>query len=454
MNEIHNTDRLGTHRINRLLWEFSVPAIIGMVVNAIYNIVDRIYVGQMPNGDLGIAGITIVMPAMMVMMALSMFIGIGSNSLFAIRMGEGHRDEVEKIMGNAFVLLFFVPAIGIAACFIFLDDIIIHVLGASEAVFPYAKTYLQIILYGAIFSAMGPGINHFIRSDGHPRTSMVTQLVGAIINIILDPIFIFGFDWGIAGAAWATIISQFISFVWVMWYFNSKLTALRFRPQFMKLERRIVFPILTIGFAPFVMQLAMSLVGVLQNHALNTYGGDTAVSAMGIVYSIMIIFFMPLQGINQGAQPIIGYNYGAKKYDRVIKTYTLAVIAGTVFITVGFLLIQIFSHLFIALFRNEEGDLMDLSIFCLRVSTMVFPLIAFQIFTSQYFQAIGKPVQSTILSLSRQLLFYIPLLLLLPKTFGLNGVFFAMPAADILAVLLSAAFMTFELKRLHTQIKR
>jgi putative MATE family efflux protein len=436
-----------------LLWEFSVPAIIGMLVNAIYNIVDRIYVGQGVD-PLGIAGITVVMPAMMVLMAMSMLIGIGANSLFAIRMGEGRRDEVEKIMGNAFVLLFFLPGVAIAVCFIFLDDIIVHVLGASEAVFPFAKTYLQIILYGAIFSAMGPGINHFIRSDGHPRTSMVTQLVGAIINIILDPIFIFGFGWGIAGAAWATVISQFISFVWVMWYFNSKLTALRFRPRYMKLEGRLVFTIIAIGFAPFVMQLAMSLVGIVQNHALNAYGGDTAVSAMGIVYSVMVVFFMPLQGITQGAQPIIGYNYGAKKYDRVIKAYKWAVIAGTAFITVGFLLIQIFPHFFIALFRNEEGDLMDLGVHCLRVSTMLLPMIAFQIFTSQYFQAIGKPVQSTILSLSRQLLFYIPLLLLLPKTFGLNGVFFAMPAADMLAVLLSAFFMAFELKRLSKKLKQ
>ena len=206
------TDRIGTERVGKLLVEFSVPAIIGMLVNAIYNIVDRIYVGQGVN-PLGIAGITIVMPLMMIIMASSMLIGIGANALFSIRLGEGRRNEVEKIMGHAFVLLFIIPGIVIAASFIFLDDILVHLLGASEAVFPYAKTYVKIILYGGIFSAMGPGMNHFIRSDGHPRTSMITQLVGAVVNIILDPIFIFVFHWGIAGAAWATIISQFISFV-------------------------------------------------------------------------------------------------------------------------------------------------------------------------------------------------------------------------------------------------
>jgi putative MATE family efflux protein len=442
------TDRLGTERIGKLLFDFSIPAIIGMLVNAIYNIVDRIYVGQGVD-PLGIAGISIVMPAMMVLMAMSVLIGIGANSLFAIRLGEGRRDEVEKIMGHAFVLLFALPFIIIVLCLVFLDDILVHILGASEAVFPYAKTYFQIILYGAIFSAMGPGINHFIRSDGHPRTSMVTQLIGAGINIILDPVFIFGFGWGIAGAAWATIISQFISFVWVMAYFNSKFTALRFRPKYMQLDPRLTGTILAMGFAPFVMQLAMSLVGVIQNHTLDAYGGDTAVSAMGIVYSIIIVFFMPLQGISQGAQPIIGFNYGAKKYGRVIKTYKWAVIAGTLFISTGFALIQLFPNLFIALFSKGGGELRDMSSYCLRVSTMLFPIIAFQIFSSQYFQATGKPVQSTVLSLSRQLLFYIPLLVLLPKAFGLDGVFFAMPAADMLAALVSAVFMFRELKQLR-----
>jgi Na+-driven multidrug efflux pump len=263
-----------------------------MLVNAVYNIVDRIYVGQGVD-PLGIAGISIVMPAMMVLMGMSMLIGVGANSLFAIRLGEGRRDEVEKIMGHAFVLLFALPLIAIVLRLVFLDDILVHILGASEAVFPYAKTYFQIILYGAVFSAMGPGVNHFIRSDGHPRTSMATQLIGA-----------------------------------------------------------------------------------------------------------------------------------------------------------GFALIQLFPNVFIALFSKEDGELRDISGYCLRVSTMLFPIIAFQIFSSQYFQAVGKPVQSTILSLSRQILFYIPFLLLLPKAFGLDGVFFAMPAADMLAALVSAVFMFFELQRL------
>ncbi|MDR0760694.1 MAG: MATE family efflux transporter [Treponema sp.] len=446
------TDRIGTERIGKLLVEFSVPAIIGMFVNAIYNIVDRIYVGQGVN-PLGIAGITVAMPLMMVIQASSMLIGIGANSLFSIRLGQGRRNEVEKIMGHALTLLILIPGIVIAASFIFLDDIIAHVLGASDTVFPYTKEYLQIILYGGLFSAIGPGLNHFIRSDGHPRTSMVTQLIGAGINIILDPVFIFYFGWGIAGAAWATIISQFVSFIWVACYFNSKYTQLRFRMRYMKPELRLTASILAIGFAPFATQAVMSFVNVLLNHSLDSYGGDIAVSAMGIVYSIIIVFFMPLMGLNQGAQPIIGYNYGAKKYARVRKTYKWAVISATLFITFCFLLIQLFPKLFISLFSNKDGPLMDMGIYCLRVSTLMLPVVGFQVLTSNYFQAIGKALEGTILSLSRQLLLYVPLLIFLPSVFGLQGVFFAMPAADSGAVLLTACVMLGELKRLNRLIQ-
>ncbi|GHV83035.1 MATE family efflux transporter [Spirochaetia bacterium] len=444
----NKTDRIGTNSIGKLLIEFSVPAIIGMLVNALYNIVDRIYVGQGVD-PLGIAGITIAMPAMLILMASSMLIGVGANSLFSIRLGEGKRGDVEKIMGHAFALLFLIPGIVIFFSLFFIDEILLNLLGASEAVFPFAKTYLQIILYGGIFSAMGPGINHFIRSDGHPRTSMFTQIIGAVVNIILDPIFIFGFKMGIAGAAWATIISQFISFVWVIYYFNSKLTALRFRPRFMKLELRLTLTILALGFAPFAMQFAIGIVNIILNNALNTYGGDIAVASMGIVYSILIIIIMPLQGLNQGAQPIIGYNYGAKKFDRVLKTYKLTIISATIFVSAGFLLMQLFPNFFIAVFRNEKGELMDMGIRTLRICTIMLPFVGFQIITSNYFQSVGKAVQGTILSLSRQIIFYIPLLYILPKFFGLTGVFFAMPASDFGAIILSVIVMSFEIKRLN-----
>ncbi|MDR2102870.1 MAG: MATE family efflux transporter [Treponema sp.] len=445
------TDRIGTEKIGKLLLDFSIPAIIGMVVNAVYNIVDRIYVGQGVD-PLGIAGITIAMPLMMILMASSMLIGIGANSLFSIRLGEGRREEVEKIMGHALALLFLLPSLVVITLLIFMDPILINILGASEGVFPYAKTYLQIILYGGVFSAVGPGINHFIRSDGHPRTSMFTQILGAVINIILDPIFIFVFDLGIAGAAWATIISQFISFLWVMFYFNSRYTKLRFRLREMKLTLSLSLKIMAIGFAPFAMQLAIGLVNILLNRSLFLYGGDVAVSAMGIVYSILVIVFMPLQGLNQGAQPIIGYNYGAKKYSRVKETYKTAVFFSTLFVTLGFILIRLFPGFFIAIFRNEPGELMDMGVRVLQICTLFMPALGFQIITSNFFQAIGKPLQGTVLSLSRQILLFIPLLLILPRFFGILGVFAAMPAADVGATILSVIVMSREIKRINRLI--
>jgi putative MATE family efflux protein len=441
------TNRMGTERIGKLLLEFSVPAIIGMIVNAVYNVVDRIYVGQGVS-DLGIAAITVAMPLMMVIIASSVLVGVGANSLFAIWLGENRRQEVEKIMGHALVLLILISGAVAVAGSVFLDDILIRLLGASDTVFPLAKEYLRIILYGAIFNAVGLGASHFIRSDGHPRTAMLSQLVGAVANIILDPIFIFGFKWGIAGAAWATIISQVISFLWVMGYFNSRFTKLRFRFRDMKLEPGLTGRILALGFAPFVTQLAMSIIGVFQNHALDTYGGDAAVSSMGIAYSVMTIIFMPLLGLQMGAQPLIGYNYGAKKYRRVAKTYKWVTVDATLFVTVCFVLVQLLPGWFISLFTGDRGELMDMGIYCLRVSTMFFPLIGFQMLSANYFQAIGKPIQGTILSLSRQILLYLPLLLILPVTFGLTGVFAAMPAADIGSALITLLFMIAEWRRL------
>ncbi|GHU04453.1 MATE family efflux transporter [Spirochaetia bacterium] len=443
-----NTERIGTEKIGKLLFDFSIPAIIGMLVNTVYNIVDRAYVGQGVD-PLGLAGVSIVMPVMMIIMAFSMLIGIGANTLFSIRLGEGRRDEVEKIMSHAFVLLFIIPGIFIALGLVFLDDILVKILGVSEAVLPYAGSYLRIILYGGVFSAMGQGINHFIRSDGHPRTSMFTQILGAGINIILDPIFIFGFGWGVAGAAWATIISQFASFVWVMYYFNSKLTPLRFRIRGLKLELNLVLKIMAIGFAPAIMTIAMSLVNVLQNRMLYRYGSDLAVAAMGIVFSIIMLIFTPLQGLTQGAQPIIGYNYGAKQYRRVQDTVKWAVIAGTIFTIMGFMVIQFFPAALISLFTKERGEFLSLGVQCLRISTLLMPAVGFQVISANYFQSIGKPVQSSILGLSRQILFYIPLVLLLPEIWGIDGVFYAMPAADFCSLLLTVAVMFFELKRLN-----
>jgi putative MATE family efflux protein len=445
--ETNSADRIGTEKIGKLLWTFSVPAIIGMLVNAIYNIVDRIYVG-LGVDPLGIAAITLVSPLLMLIQSSSMLIGVGANSLFAIKLGEGKRHEVESIMGNAFLLLILVPGTVVLASAIFIDPIMTKLLGVSKDVYPFAKTYLGICLIGGVPFAMGPGLNHFIRSDGHPRTSMLTQLIGALINIVLDPIFIFGLKLGIAGAAWATILSQYISFAWVLYYFNSRHTKLRFRTSEMPLKPKVVFRILSIGFAPCVMSIAMSLIQVFMNNSLIKYGGDIAVAAMGIAFSLLVICFMPLQGIGQGSQPIIGYNFGAKKYDRLMQCYKTALICGSLFLTLGWIVVHLFPGVLIRIFTKEEGELLELGIYALKTVTLMFPVIALQILTTTYFQAVGKPLQSTILGMSRQLLFYLPMLVFLPRHFGLKGVFWSLPASDVLSVAFCAFFMSLEWKKL------
>jgi putative MATE family efflux protein len=442
---IESAQELGIGKISRLIFKFSIPAIIGMIVNSVYNIVDRIYVSYGID-PLGIGAISIVMPIMVILMASSILIGVGANALFSIRLGQRRRRQVEKIMGHAFALLFIIPSLVIITCLIFIDEILIDILKASPDIFVYAKAYMRVILIGGIFGAVGPGINHFIRSDGHPKTSMFTQILGAVVNIILDPIFIFVFNWGIEGAAWATVISQFISFVWVMMYFNSGWTKLRFRLRFMKLELKLSLKIMAIGFAPFITQSAMGIVNAFLNRELADYGGDIAVTSMGIVFSIIIMFLMPLQGLNQGIQPIIGYNYGAKQYGRIIKTYHLSVLYSTIFLFLTWLSIQLFPNIFISLFHNKTDTLMNMSIKALRITSMMLPFLGFQFIASIFFQSIGKPLQGTILSLSRQIIFFIPMLFIFPKFLGLNGIFCAFPGSDLLSVVLAAIIIRKQIK--------
>ena len=454
------TDRIGTDPIGRLLLDFSVPAIIGMFVNAVYNIVDRIYLGQGVD-SLAIAGVGIVMPVMMIIQAVSMLVGIGANSLFSIRLGEGRSDVVEKIMGHAFALLFLLPAVCIIFCMIFIKPILRDIMKVSDQIYPYAYSYLRIILYGSIFAAMSPGLTHFIRSDGHPKTSMLVQIVGAVTNIILDPVFIFTLNLGVAGAAWATIISQFVSFVFVLGYFSSKWTRLRFRVVHMRLTAKLTGSILAIGFAPFIMQFAMSLVGILQNTVILKHGGDEALTAMTIFFSMLTVIIMPLMGIGQGAQPIIGYNYGAKQYGRVKKCFKYSFLACTCVLTTGFIVTHAAPGFCFSLFSKDTGSLRELGIVTIQICSSAFPIIAMQMMGGQFFQAIGKPVQGTILSLSRQILFFIPCLLFLPAlvgAFGLRqiyGVYLTFPVSDFLSAILSGSFIYREFKKLkeHGEIR-
>lgn len=443
---------MGEEKITRLLLKFSIPAIIGMIVNALYNVVDRIFIGQ-GVGSLAIAGITMSFPIMMIGMGFGMLIGIGANSLISIRLGEQKKAEAELIMGNSLVLLILISLILSIAGLIFIKPLLL-MFGTSKNALPYAIDYLTIILYGNIFMGVGFGMSHFIRAEGNPKIAMWTMAIGAIVNTILDTLFIFGFGWGIKGAAWATVISQMVSGACVILYYLTGKSLLRFHRKNFKLQPAVVGKILSIGSAPFAMQVAASFLHMLLNSNLTKYGGDVAVAAIGIVNSIMMLFMMPVFGINQGSQPIIGYNYGAKKFDRVIQSLKLSIFAATVVVSLGYILIRIYPHQFIALFNNNDTELINLGAKSMTTFLFFMPIIGFQIVGANYFQAIGKPKHALLLSLSRQVLILIPLLLILPKYFALQGVLIAPPIADLTSSLITGTFLFFELKRLEEKHQR
>lgn len=447
--DIQRSKMLGEEDVKSLLIKFSIPAIVGMLVNALYNVVDQIFIGK-GVGSLGIAGVFIGNPLGLILMAFSMLIGIGGNSLVSIRLGQNRNEEAQKILGNAFTLLIIISLILSVTGLIFLEPLLTF-FGASKTILPYSMAYMTIILIGAPLQAIGFGLNNFIRGEGNPKTAMTTMLLGAILNTILDPIFIFIFNMGIRGAALATVIAQAASATWVLSYFFSGKSMLEIKKENMKLDKNIVKEIISIGFAPFSMQLAASTVTVLLNNSLNTYGGDMAVSSMGIIHSITMMILMPIFGINQGVQPIIGFNYGAEKYKRVKEALKIAIIAATTIVIIGFIITQTLPEKIFYIFMDKSknvDDLMEIGVRGLRINLSMLPLIGFQIVSSNYFQATGKPKKSAFLGLSRQVLILIPALIILPKFFGLTGVWAAAAVSDLLATVTTGLFLFNDLKTL------
>ncbi|HBC92744.1 MAG TPA: MATE family efflux transporter [Pelotomaculum sp.] len=432
--------------IGSLLWKFSLPAIVAMLINALYNIVDRIFVGR-GIGFIAIAATTVAFPIMIILMAVSILIGIGATALISIRLGQQKMEEAEKVAGNAMVMIILLPVM-IAVIYLLFPEPILIFFGASEEVLPYARDFVHIIMMGAAFGSISMGMNNFIRAEGNPRLAMFTQITGALINGVLNYIFIFKLGLGIKGSALATLSGQFFSAIWVLSYFLSGRSLVKIRLKNLKLQMPIIISIVSIGFAPFAMQVANSVQQSILNKTLLVYGGDLALSAVGIIMSIAALLFMPIVGLSQGAQPLIGFNYGARQYNRVKETVKIAVIAGTCIAVAGYTVIHIWPVQIVALFSKGDTALTEMTVQAMRMFFALFPVVGFQIICSNYFQAVGKPVQSTILSLSRQVLLFIPLLLILPNFWGINGVWRTAPIADGLAVLLTATLIYLEMKNL------
>ncbi|MFT5871577.1 MAG: putative MATE family efflux protein [Clostridium sp.] len=446
------TKELGIESVGKLLFKFSVPAITGMVVNALYNIVDRIYIGHIKGvGTDALSGLAITFPISIIIMAFGMLVGIGASAVISIRLGEKKVDTADNILGNSVILITIISLVLGLFGVLFLDKLLI-LFGASGNNIPYAKAYIQIILIGAVFQNIGFGINNIIRAEGNPKMAMLTMVFGAIINIILDPIFIFVFNMGIQGAAIATIISQVFNTLWVLKYFIFKNSGsvLKIKKANLKLDTHIIKEIFAIGIAPFSMQIASSLVAILYNKGLYTYGGDPAIAAMGILNSISMLIFMPIFGISQGIQPIIGYNYGAKLYPRVLKVLKLAITFATCIATIGFIGVQLFAGPLIGAFVGNNPELINLGARGLRIDLIVLPILGFQIIGASYFQAINEAKTSMLLSILRQVIVLIPIILILPLFYELDGLWFSQPCADLIATALTAFFLFRSIKKLKS----
>ena len=444
----NRTDRLGVFPVGKLLLEFSIPAIIAMIANALYNVVDSIFVGR-GVGPLALTAVTLAFPIMIILMAFGMLIGIGATALISLKLGQQKRDEAEKILGTAFAMTV-ILGIGISAIVLIFLDPILRFLGATPDVFVYAKQFSTVILIGATFQFISFGLNNIIRAEGFPKISMATMLFSAGVNTILNPLFIFGLHWGVIGSAMATVTTQVMVSAFIIYHFTVGRSNLKLYRKYIRVDTELLGKITAIGLSPFLLQLAASVVLFIFNNHLLEYGGEMAVAAMGVINRCAMMLMMPIFGINQGAQPIIGYNYGAKKYDRVKTTLRLAATAATLICIFGFIVTEVFSNQIIGLF-NKDKELIEIGTHGIRIFLIMLPIVGIQVVITNYFQSVGKASKAILLSLTRQVLFLIPLVLILPLFFKLNGIWMAGPISDFSSSLLSILFLVMEFRYLQTK---
>lgn len=436
-------------KIGKLMWSYFLPAFAGMLANSLYNIVDRIYIGQGVDA-LALAGLSVVFPLMIVIMAFGMLVGMGSAVRISLSLGEKEYDRANRILGNA---LFLSLTIGFALMItgFLIRDRILLIFGAGPETLRYASEYFNIILVGIPFAMAGYSLNNIIRAEGNPKTSMISIFISAGVNIILDPILIFGFDMGVKGAAYATIFSQFVLFVWVLFHFRGKKCVARLYTPYIRPDLYIIKYIVSIGFAPFSMHAAASIVTAIMNTQFIRHGGDIAVGAMGIVNSVTIMLVMTIISINMAIQPIVGFNYGAGLYCRVKEAVMLAIKYATIIATGGWLICMLMPGAVISVFNADNQELREAGIMGLRIYCAVLPVVGYQIIASSYFQAIGKARLATLLSMLRQIIVLLPLILILPHFMGLKGVWIANPVSDMVAAVVSYIFFRREFKKLKCE---
>ncbi len=438
---------LGNENITKLLIKYSTPAIIGMVTNSLYNLVDTIVIGR-GVGTLAIGGLAICFPIMMLALAIGMTVGIGSSSIVSRSLGAKDYEKAYKVAGNSFAVSFFLGLMLSILGLIFIEPLL-KLFGATNTILPYAKEYMQIVFIGMPFFSFSVSSNNIVRAEGSPFIAMASMMVGTVLNIILDPIFVFVFHMGIKGVAYATIISQFVGFLFLLTYFIAGKSKLHLKIHHLLLDLKILGEVFAIGFSSLVRQAAMSLLAIVLNNSLRVYGGDLYIAIYGVINRVLNFLFMPIFGVVQGLQPIIGFNYGAKKMDRVKKAFYQSTLAVTLMLAFGWVLLELFPGIVLSVFSSDV-ELIESGAPILRIMILMLPLLGIQMVGSTYFQAVGKALPATVLSMSRQLLFFIPIVLVLPLFFGLSGIWVTFPIADVLAIIITLVWIIKELRSLQS----
>ena len=439
---------LGIESIGKLLMQYAVPAIIAMTASSLYNMVDSIFIGN-GVGAMAISGLALTFPLMNLAAAFGSLVGVGAATLISVKLGQKDYDTAQRVLGNVLVLNILL-GVGFTLVVLPFLDPILYFFGGSDQTVGYARDYMEIILLGNAVTHIYLGLNAVLRSAGHPQKAMYATIGTVVINTLLDPLFIYGFEWGIRGAAIATITAQIIALMWQFRLFSNKEELLHFHKGIFRLKRKIVFDSLAIGLSPFLMNMAACFIVIVVNQGLKKYGGDLAIGAFGIVNRLVFIIVMIVMGFNQGMQPIAGYNYGARQYQRVNKVLKLTIIYATAVTTFGFLVGMLIPELTVSIFTND-AELTALSARSLRITVIFFPIIGFQMVTSNFFQSIGMAGKAIFLSLSRQLLILLPCLLILPRFFGEWGVWYSMPVSDILASLIAATMLVSQFRKFKEQ---
>ncbi len=441
-----NIDELSEAKIGKLMLKYFIPAFIGVFMNALYNIVDRIFIGQGVGAE-ALSGISIIFPVMLIMMAFGMLIGIGTGVYVSINLGKKDLEGAEKTLGTGFFLMIAVSVVIMIVTYL-LKVPILRSFGATEETFQYANDYLDIVLSGVAFMVIGFSLNNVIRSEGNARIAMVSMILSSVINMVLDPIFIFWLDLGVKGAAYATIISMFVLMVWVLSHFRSKRSVIKLHKKNIRINWKILVQIVAIGMAPFTMQIANSFVQGLLNKKLIIYGGDFAVGAMGIINSVVTLFIMAIVALNMAAQPIIGFNYGAKSVKRIKDTLRISLVAATIIAVGAFILVQTIPGAIVKLFNNDNKALYGIAIRGLHLLLLALPIIGFQVVASNFFQAVGKAKLALFATLFRQVIGLIPLLLILPGFWGIDGIWLSYPIADTMSAIVVGFLLYREWNRL------